>query len=205
MRYTKSTTQNAVVVSRKSNYRCSSRNRDIMQRRSSFPCELREFLWCKNICFQNRLDVSKQILECYHYSLIDVRVSRNNCVDISSFFFLIGWLLFLSLKKASSFIIAADNNFKKTASLYKKLNPLHNLPLVLIISNLANKSLMFLISRATQKQAIIYGKHVCHFLFLQWLFLKGVVLPGRWACFFDVKSIKSERFQSHIFDRLPKK
>ena len=90
MRYTKTPTQNAVVVSRKSNYRCSPRNRDIMQRRSSFPCELREFLWCKNICFQNRLDESKQILECYHYSLIDVRVSRNNCVDISSFFFLIG-------------------------------------------------------------------------------------------------------------------
>ena len=64
---------------------------------------------------------------------------------------------------------------------------------------------MFLISRATQKQAIIYGKHVYHFLFLQWLFLKGVVLPGRWACFFDVKSIKSERLQSHLFDRLPKK
>ena len=68
----------------------------LLTRRLSFHCELREFLWCKNICFQNGLDVSKQILEFYHYSLIDVRVSRNNCVDISPFFFLTGWLLFLS-------------------------------------------------------------------------------------------------------------
>ena len=53
-----------------------------------------------------------------------------------------------------------------------------------------NKSLVLLISRATQKQAIIHGKHVYHFLFLQWLFFKSVVLPERWACSFYVKSIK---------------
>ena len=99
MKYTKSPTQNVVVVSRKSNYHCSPRNRDIMQRWSSFLCELRKFHWCMNICFQNRLDMSKQILEYYHYSLIDVRVSRNNWVDIIFFFFLTGWALFLSLKR----------------------------------------------------------------------------------------------------------
>ena len=101
MKYTKSPWQNVVVVSRNSNYHCSPRNRDIMQRWSSFLCELRKFHWCKNICFQNRLDMSKQILEYYHYSLIDVRVSRNNWVDI--IFFLLSHRLstFPLIKKAS--------------------------------------------------------------------------------------------------------
>ena len=42
MKYTKSPTQNVAVVSRKSNYHCSPRNRNIMQRWSSFSLRIKE-------------------------------------------------------------------------------------------------------------------------------------------------------------------